>query len=106
MLGDMHYLVGILREVRAARWEYGIGPIDSTAVVITIPPPMGIKETYFKNISHTCDFISVISVILLLLSAAGGVIFVMIPAAVITIIGVAISAVTYFIYKRYEKTGE
>ena len=67
---------------------------------------MGTKEAYFKSVSQICDFISVVSAILLLLSAAGGVIFVMIPAAVVTIIGVVISAVTYFIYKRYEKTGE
>ena len=67
---------------------------------------MRTKATYFKSVSQTCDFISVISVILLLLSTAGGVIFLMIPAAVITIIGVALSIVTYFIYKKYEKTGQ
>lgn len=67
---------------------------------------MGTKATYFKNISHICDFISVISAILLLISAAGGVIFVMVPAAIVTAIGVIISAITCFIYKRYEKANK
>ena len=67
---------------------------------------MGTKATYFKNISQICDFISVISAILLLISAAGGVVFVMVPAAVITAIGVIISAITYFISKRYEKANK
>lgn len=67
---------------------------------------MGTKATYFKNISQICDFISVISAILLLMSAAGGVLFVMIPAAIITAIGILISAITCFIYKRYEKASK
>ena len=67
---------------------------------------MGSKATYFKNISQICDFISVISAILLLMSAAGGVLFVMIPAAIITAIGILISAITYFISKRYEKANK
>ena len=67
---------------------------------------MGTKATYFKNISQICDFISVISAILLLMSAAGGVLFVMIPAAIITAIGILISAITYFISKRYEKANK
>ena len=67
---------------------------------------MGTKATYFKNISQICDFISVISAILLLMSAAGGVLFVMVPAAVITAIGILISAITCFIYKRYEKASK
>ena len=53
-----------------------------------------------------CDFISVVSAILLLMSAAGGVLFVMVPAAIITAIGVIISAITYFISKRYEKANK
>ena len=67
---------------------------------------MGTKATYFKNFSQVCDFISVISAVLLLISAAGGVIFVMIPAAVATAIAVIISTVAYLIYKRYEKSGK
>ena len=67
---------------------------------------MGTKEAYFKSISQICDFISVVSAILLLMSAAGGVLFVMVPAAVITAIGVIISAITYFISKRYEKANK
>ena len=67
---------------------------------------MGTKEAYFKNISKICDFISAVSAILLLISAAGGVVFVIVPAAVITAIGVIISAITYFIYKRYEKANK
>lgn len=67
---------------------------------------MGTKEAYFKSISQICDFISVVSAILLLMSAAGGVLFVMVPTAVITAIGVIISAITYFIYKRYEKANK
>ena len=67
---------------------------------------MGTKATYFKNISQICDFISVISAILLLMSAAGGVLFVMVPAAIITAIGILISAITCFIYKRYEKANK
>ena len=67
---------------------------------------MGTKATYFKNFSQMCDFISVISAVLLLISAAGGVIFVMIPAAVATAIAVVISTVEYLIYKRYEKSGK
>ena len=67
---------------------------------------MGTKEAYFKSISQICDFISVVSAILLLMSAAGGVVFVMVPAAVITAIGVLISAITYFISKRYEKANK
>ena len=67
---------------------------------------MGTKATYFKNISQICDFISVISAILLLISAAGGVLFVMVPAAIITAIGILISAITYFISKRYEKANK
>lgn len=67
---------------------------------------MGTKATYFKNISQICDFISVISAILLLMSAAGGVLFVMVPTAVITAIGILISAITCFIYKRYEKANK
>ena len=71
-----------------------------------ITKAMGTKEAYFKSISQICDFISVVSAILLLISAAGGVVFVMAPAAAITAIGVIISAITYFIYKRYEKTNK
>ena len=67
---------------------------------------MGTKEAYFKSISQICDFISVVSAIFLLISAAGGVVFVMIPAAIITAIGVIISAITYFISKRYEKANK
>ena len=67
---------------------------------------MGTKEAYFKNISKICDFISVVSAILLFISAAGGVVFVIVPAAVITAIGVIISAITYFISKRYEKANK
>ena len=67
---------------------------------------MGTKEAYFKSISQICDFISVVSAILLLMSAAGGVVFVMVPAVVITAIGVIISAITYFISKRYEKANK
>lgn len=67
---------------------------------------MGTKATYFKNISQICDFIAVISAILLLMSAAGGVIFVIIPTAVITAIGVLMSEITCFIYKRYEKANK
>ena len=67
---------------------------------------MRTKATYFKSVSQICDFISVISAILLLLSTAGGLIFLMIPAAVITAIGVIISAMTYFISKRYEKANK
>ena len=67
---------------------------------------MGTKEAYFKSISQICDFISVVSAILLLISAAGGVVFVMVPAAAITAIGVIISAITYFISKRYEKANK
>ena len=67
---------------------------------------MRTKEAYFKSISQICDFISVVSAILLLISAAGGVVFVMVPAAIITAIGVIISAITYFIYKRYEKANK
>lgn len=67
---------------------------------------MGTKATYFKNISQICDFISVISAILLLISAAGGVVFVMVPAAVITAMSILISAITCFIYKRYEKANK
>ena len=67
---------------------------------------MGTKEAYFRSISQICDFISVVSAILLLMSAAGGVIFVMVPAAIVTAIGVIISAITYFISKRYEKANK
>lgn len=67
---------------------------------------MGTKEAYFRSISQICDFISVVSAILLLMSAAGGVLFVMVPAAIITAIGVIISAITYFISKRYEKANK
>ena len=67
---------------------------------------MGTKEAYFKSISQICDFISVVSAILLLISAAGGVVFVMVPAAVITAIGVIISTAAYLIYRRYEKGGK
>ena len=67
---------------------------------------MGTKEAYFKSISQICDFISVVSATLLLISAAGGVVFVMVPAAAITAIGVIISAITYFISKRYEKANK
>ena len=67
---------------------------------------MGTKATYFKNISQICDFISAISAILLLMSAAGGVVFVMVPAAVITATSILISAITCFIYKRYEKANK
>ena len=67
---------------------------------------MGTKEAYFKSISQICDFISVVSAIFLLISAAGGVVLVMVPAAVITAIGVIISAITYFISKRYEKANK
>ena len=67
---------------------------------------MGTKEAYFKSISQICDFISVASAILLLISAAGGVVFVMAPAAATTAIGVIISAITYFISKRYEKANK
>lgn len=67
---------------------------------------MGTKATYFKSASQICDFISVVSAILLLISAAGGVVFVMVPAAVVTAIGVIISAITYFISKRYEKASK
>ena len=67
---------------------------------------MGTKEAYFRSISQICDFISVVSAIFLLISAAGGVVFVMIPAAIITAIGVIISAITYFISKRYEKANK
>ena len=67
---------------------------------------MATKATYFKNTSQTCDFISVVSAIFLLISAAGGVVFVIVPAAVITAIGVIISAITYFISKRYEKANK
>ena len=67
---------------------------------------MGTKATYFKNFSQMCDFISVISAVLLLISAAGGVIFVMIPAAVVTAMAVIISTVAYLIYRRYEKGGK
>lgn len=67
---------------------------------------MGTKAAYFKNISQICDFIAVISAILLLMSAAGGVIFVIIPTAVITAIGVLMSEITCFIYKRYEKANK
>ena len=71
-----------------------------------ITKAMGTKEAYFKSISQICDFISVVSAILLLISAAGGVVFVMVPAAIITAIGVIISAITYFISKRYEKANK
>ena len=67
---------------------------------------MGTKEAYFNSTSQICDFISVVSAILLLISAAGGVVFVMVPAAVSTAIGVIISAITYFISKRYEKANK
>jgi hypothetical protein len=67
---------------------------------------MGTKATYFKNISQICDFISVISAILLLMSAAGGVLFVMVPAAVIAATSILISAITCFISKRYEKANK
>ena len=67
---------------------------------------MGTKEAYFKSISQKCDFISLVTAILLLMSAAGGVVFVMVPAAVITAIGVIISAIAYFISKRYEKANK
>ena len=67
---------------------------------------MGTKEAYFKSISQICDFISVVSAILLLMSAAGGVLFVMVPAAIITAIGILISAITCFISKRYEKANK
>ena len=67
---------------------------------------MGTKATYFKNFSQMCDFISVVSAVLLLISAAGGVIFVMIPAAVVTAMAVIISTVAYLIYRRYEKGGK
>ena len=67
---------------------------------------MGTKEAYFRSISQICDFISVVSAIFLLISAAGGVVFLMIPAAIITAIGVIISAIAYFISKRYEKANK
>ena len=67
---------------------------------------MGTKATYFKNISQICDFISVISAILLFMSAAGGVVFVMVPAAVIAATSILISAITCFISKRYEKANK
>lgn len=67
---------------------------------------MGVKSTYFKNISQICDFISVISAILLFMSAAGGVLFVMVPAAVTAATSILISAITCFIYKRYEKANK
>ena len=67
---------------------------------------MGTKATYFKNASQICDFISVVSAIFLLISTAGGVIFIMVPAAAVTAISVIISMVTHIIYKRYEKINE
>lgn len=67
---------------------------------------MGTKATYFKNISQVCDLISVISAILLFMSAAGGVVFVMVPAAVTAATSILISAITCFIYKRYEKANK
>ena len=53
-----------------------------------------------------CDFISVVSAIFLLISTAGGVIFIMVPAAAVTAISVIISMITHIIYKRYEKINE